>query len=249
MGLGLVGGIGRMEGAYGLVADNILSTSLVLANGSLITVSADSHPDLYWAIKGAGHNFGVVVEAEMKIYDKLDEDLWVNANFYYTGDQLEKIYNLLNEIRPTQSEFLTIFSFWEASPTNATEPIIQLAMQYGGTADSFAAIAQPFIDIGPTNYTNETVAWNEIPEAMSNGIDDPFCLTGQTARHGHFSAMLKEFNIAALRKSFSWYEDFLVGYPQFAGSNFAFESYPMQAVKAVPANSTAYPFRHLNIVS
>lgn len=57
------------RGQYGFIVDQLINATLVLANGTVVVSSATSHPDLFWALKGAGHNFGIVTEINYEIYD------------------------------------------------------------------------------------------------------------------------------------------------------------------------------------
>ena len=67
-GLTLGGGVGWLMGRCGLVCDNTLAYDIVTANADLIHVGANNHPDLFWALKGGGGNFGVVTSITYRLY-------------------------------------------------------------------------------------------------------------------------------------------------------------------------------------
>lgn len=97
MGPALGGGFGRYQGYFGLATDNIISMNVVIANGSQIVVSEFSHADLYWGMRGAGHNFGIVTSFETKIYD-VPIAKWFISVLTYTGDKLEALFETLNTL-------------------------------------------------------------------------------------------------------------------------------------------------------
>jgi FAD/FMN-containing dehydrogenase len=67
-GLTLGGGLGWLMGRHGLTVDNLLSCDIVVADGSVLTASADERPDLFWALRGGGGNFGVVSSFLYRLY-------------------------------------------------------------------------------------------------------------------------------------------------------------------------------------
>ena len=124
MGAGLGGGMGRFQGYYGLIADNIVDADLVLADGETITVSDSSNPDLFWGLRGAGHNFGIVTRFTIKTYDSPVND-WYFAQFVYTQDKLEAFVTQVNEMvkNGTQPKELMNFFIYAWNPQISTTEV------------------------------------------------------------------------------------------------------------------------------
>jgi hypothetical protein len=67
-GLTLGGGLGHLTRACGLSIDNLLEVDIVLADGTFVTANAEQHPDLFWAVRGGGGNFGVITSFVFKLH-------------------------------------------------------------------------------------------------------------------------------------------------------------------------------------
>src|SRR5206468_59311 len=66
-GITVGGGIGFLVRKYGMTIDNVLAADIVTADGELVRVDADNEPDLFWAIRGGGGNFGVVTRFRYRL--------------------------------------------------------------------------------------------------------------------------------------------------------------------------------------
>jgi FAD/FMN-containing dehydrogenase len=65
----VAGGRGYLVGKHGLTIDDLLGAEIVTADGELLRMDAKSHPDLFWAIRGGGGNFGVVTRFHYRLHE------------------------------------------------------------------------------------------------------------------------------------------------------------------------------------
>lgn len=124
LGPALGGGHGWLQGHHGLVSDQFVSLNVALANGSLVTV--DETSDLFWALKGAGHNFGIVTSVTSKIYD-LEKPNYAVDTIFFSGDQVQEVYQLANELwitNGTMPDDLNNWSYWFYDPTIDADKVI-----------------------------------------------------------------------------------------------------------------------------
>lgn len=126
----LGGGHSQLQNQYGFALDNLVSARVVLANGTVAVASASSNADLYWALRGAGHNFGVVSNLQVKIYDVHQ---WTVFAFIFPQEKLEALYTVVNKIdnpktRPAKLMTTGVFARVDAiDPVNvSTSPLCHI---------------------------------------------------------------------------------------------------------------------------
>ncbi len=133
MGPGLGGGFGRYQGFYGLIADNILELTVVTADGSIVTAGPNENQDLFWAMGGAGHNFGIVTRVKYKTYDDPAPDWWI-ASYQFTRGKLDQVFDALNQINGngSQPKELTTYTFlaFDQAVSDEVRPLIILTYFY-----------------------------------------------------------------------------------------------------------------------
>lgn len=90
----------------------MVSCRLVLANGTVINVSKEENPDLFWAIRGAGHNFGVAVEATFEVYPQAHNGIHYTWDLDFRLDQCDAVFARINEVHKIMPPDLAIFVLW-----------------------------------------------------------------------------------------------------------------------------------------
>jgi FAD/FMN-containing dehydrogenase len=162
-GLTLGGGIGYLVRKHGLTLDSLLAVDLVTSDGSLIRVTEDTDPELFWALRGGGGNFGVATRFRLRLHtvDMITGGMLI---FPATPDLITK---LIAEAENAPDELSTIANVMLAPPEmpglsdeHIGRPIVMLLLAHAGdlghgekSIAPFRALASPLVDmVGPMRY-------------------------------------------------------------------------------------------------
>ncbi|KAJ5751205.1 Xylooligosaccharide oxidase [Penicillium manginii] len=234
-GLTLGAGYGWLSGQLGLTIDNLLSVSVVLADGSLVKASATEHPELFWGLRGAGYNFGVAVEFTYQAYER--------ANPVYAGlmafppHQLEKVIQLLNGLLAEPDSRAGAMCFFAQAP-DGSGPMVIVICFYDGTKEEGQAQFAGFLALEPVLNTVDM-----IPYATVNTLQNP------SATYGDRKAFKGIFFEPPLDPKFvrSIFDDFMAklkSEPDLKASAIILEFIDMRKICEVPLSATAFASRN-----
>jgi FAD/FMN-containing dehydrogenase len=114
-GFALGGGIGHLVRKHGLTTDNVLSVELVTADGSVVRASESENPDLFWALRGGGGNFGVATSFELALHPVGPEVL--GGVVFYPGDEAVQVVSGWRDLAPSfPDELSTLVNLTTAPP-------------------------------------------------------------------------------------------------------------------------------------
>jgi FAD/FMN-containing dehydrogenase len=164
-GFTLGGGVGWLLRRCGLTCDSLVGADVVTADGQLVHASADEHPDLFWALRGGGGNFGVVTSFEYALHE-VGPTVFAGAVFY-PGEAAEQVLRGYREAcARTGDDLTTVLNLTTAPPAPFLpesvhgKPVVAVLGMWSGSLDDgdaatapFRTLAEPIVDLfGPMPY-------------------------------------------------------------------------------------------------
>ncbi|TNF89143.1 MAG: FAD-binding oxidoreductase [Gammaproteobacteria bacterium] len=149
-GLTLGGGIGYLTRTYGLACDNLLSVDLVTAAGELVRASEDENPELFWALRGGGGNFGVVTSLEFQLHSV--GPMVATATIFHAIEDARSVldlYRTFNETAPDELAcYAMIVNAPEDLPDQQGKAVLAIVGLYSGNAEEGLQLMAPLADMG-----------------------------------------------------------------------------------------------------
>src|ERR1019366_8334826 len=127
-GLTLGGGIGWLLGTSGAACDNLISARIITADGRLLTASAEQEPDLYWAIRGGGGNFGIATSLTLRMRTL---GTVIGGYIAYPGERLGDFLNFYRDTMVKPPDDLVT----EVLVSSPSQPAIFVTICFTGDAN------------------------------------------------------------------------------------------------------------------
>jgi hypothetical protein len=174
-GLTLGGGTGYLTRKYGLTIDNLLEADVVLADGSFVTASRDEHPDLFWALRGGGGNFGVVTSF---LFQAHPVKMVYAGPIFWEATHAKSVMRAYRDFLPTAPEELGIFVGLKTVPPMDPFPkdywgkrACAIIGSYNGPAADGERLMAPLLKAVPPPIFNWMGA---MPFPQMQSLFDPF---------------------------------------------------------------------------
>ena len=128
----LGGGLGWLMSLYGLAADNLVSVELVTADGEVLEASDASNPDLFWALRGGGGNFGVATSFEFRLHPLTQV---VGGLIAYPFDAAPDVLRFFRDVTQRLSDELTVFAALVHAPDGSGVKLAALVVCHVGSPE------------------------------------------------------------------------------------------------------------------
>ncbi|KAL2824211.1 FAD-binding domain-containing protein [Aspergillus cavernicola] len=233
------GGVGRLQGVNGLIIDSLLSVRLVTAEGRLIDVSEVSHPDLFWAIRGAAPNFGIITSATYQLHPQNNGGQAFTADFIFPAAANASYFDILQSLQGTIPAELSTISILGYNDTVGEAQILSNWV-YLGPEDEGRELIAPLLDLNPSSTSISVVPYNRLIDTALGGLGVSICSSTYVAGYG---VNYRELSSDTYQEVFQMMSDFYIQYPDGRASSVEMELFAPQAVAALANDATAYPWR------
>ena len=144
-GLTLGGGIGHLMGVHGLSSDNLRSVDVVTSDGDYLTASPDQNADLFWAMRGAGANFGIATSFEFDLHPV--GPVIFGGMALFPPERFGEVLALFRDLCQSAPDELALVCGLISGP--AGEPLVALPLGWFGPPDGGEALVAPIRTLGP----------------------------------------------------------------------------------------------------
>ncbi len=198
-GLTLGGGIGYLSRKGGLTIDNLLEAEVVLANGEKVTANKSSHPELFWALRGGGGNFGVVISFTFNLIPV--KNVYAGPMFWPLEKAAEAMKFYADYTKNTSNDLYGFFAFLIVPPGPPfpehlhNKNVCGAVWCYTGPAEKREEVFKPIREFGPPILDFV----GEIPMPALNGMFDELYPPGmQWYWKAHY---IKELSDSGIREA------------------------------------------------
>ena len=167
-GLTLGGGLGWLMSVHGLAVDNLVSVDVVTASGELLTASEAQQPDLFWALRGGGGNFGVAVSFEFRLHELPSVYGGLVAHPLSAAGDLLRFYR---EFTASVPDELTVFAALVHAPDGSGVPLAAFAVCHAGEPERCADDLRALLEFGSPVMTQlERMPYPAINAMLDGGF-------------------------------------------------------------------------------